>query len=161
MNTLMKSMSDVFYGDPNAAYRGDQISVMLPAAYSIQFDYRLFKSWYAGAVFIHSFPVSKNMVYRPTQIMVAPRYETPHFEAALPVSLYEWRYPRVGLSLRYHFFSIGTDNLGWLLGFSDFTGLDFYFSIKVNFSKGNCGLFGRELPCENDEYGLYRKSSLH
>jgi hypothetical protein len=161
MNQLMRTLSDVLYNDPDASYRGNEISVLLPAAFSVQFDYRFTKGWYAGAVFIHSIPLSKNMVYRPTQIMVSPRYETPHFEASLPVSLYEWRYPRVGLSLRYHFLTIGTENLSWLFGLTDFTGMDFYFSIKVNFSKGNCSLWGKELPCENDEYGLYRKSSLH
>ena len=38
-------------------------------------------------------------------------YETPYFEASLPVSLYDWRYPRVGLSLRYHFLSIDVTDL--------------------------------------------------
>jgi hypothetical protein len=159
MNNLMESLSDVFYDDPNAAHRGNEISVFLPAAVSLQFDYRVMKGWYAGAVFIHSIPMSKSMVYRPTQLMIAPRYESPLFEASLPVSLYEWRYPRVGLSFRYQFLTFGTDNLAWLLGVSDFTGLDFYFSIKVNFSKGHCGR-GKALPCENDEYGMYRKQSF-
>lgn len=160
MNQLMRTLSDVFYGDPAQSYQGDQVSVLLPSAVSIQFDYRIRKSIYAGAVFVQPVPLGKNMVYRPTQLMIAPRYETPSFEASLPVSLYEWRYPRVGLSLRYHFITFGTDDLSWILGLSDFTGVDFYFSIKVNFSKGNCTLWGKEAPCENDEYGLYRKQSV-
>lgn len=157
MNQMMGTLSDVFYGDPQASYQGDQFSVFLPAAVSLQADYKFYRNWYGGGVFIHPLRISKSMVYRPTQIMLAPRYETPHFEASLPVSLYEWRYPRVGFSLRYHFFSIGTDNLAWLFGVSDFTGIDFYFSVKFNFRKGNCIGLGREVPCENDEYGYPRK----
>jgi hypothetical protein len=157
MNQLMQSFSQVFYNDPNASYRGDRISVLLPAAFSVQVDYKLLRNWYLGGVFIHSIPLSKSMVVRPTQIMVSPRYETPAFEASLPVSLYNWRHPRVGLSLRYHIFSIGTDNLASLLGFTDFTGLDLYFSIKINFRKGNCGWFNRLQPCYNYEYGIDKK----
>ena len=152
----MGTFSEVFYGDPQQSYRGNSISVFLPAAFSLQFDYKFYRNWYGGGVFIHPLKISKSMIYRPAQIMVAPRYETPYFEASLPVSLYNWRYPRVGLALRYHFFTIGTDNLSWLFGLSDFTGLDFYFSIKVNFRKGNCGGQGRRMPCENDEYSLDR-----
>jgi len=157
MNRLMRTLSTVFYDDPQESYRGDQISVYLPAAFSFQFDYRFFRNWYGGAVFIHSIPLSKSMVVRPAQVVLIPRYETPFFEASLPISLYDWRYPRVGLSLRYHFLTVGTDNLSWLLGVSDFTGMDFYISVKFNFRRGNCGRWGRQLPCENDEYGLDRK----
>jgi hypothetical protein len=157
MNQLMQSLSQVFYNDPGASYRGDRITVYLPAAFSLQFDYKLYQNWYVGGVFIHSLPVFESQVVRPAQVMVAARYETPVFEASIPVSLYEWRYPRVGLSARYHFLTIGTDNLASLLGFTDFTGLDFYVSIKVNFRKGKCLGRGRELECPNFEYGVNRK----
>jgi hypothetical protein len=153
----MRTFSQVFYDDPDASYRGNTISIFLPSAVSAQFDYKFYRNWYASAVMIHPIRLSKSSIYRPTQILVAPRYETPYFEASLPVSLYEWRYPRVGLSLRYHIITIGTDNLSWIFGLNDFTGLDFYVSIKFNFRKGNCGKWGRELPCENEEYGLHRK----
>jgi hypothetical protein len=157
MNQLMQSFSQVFYNDPQASYRGDRITVYLPAAFSFQMDYKLYQNWYVGGVFIHSLPFFKSQVVRPAQVMVAARYETPSFEASFPVSLYQWRYPRVGLSFRYHFLTIGTDNLASLLGFTDFTGLDLYLSLKVNFRKGNCIGRGREIDCPNFEYGVNRK----
>jgi hypothetical protein len=157
MNQLMQSFSQVFYNDPQASYRGDRITVYLPAAFSLQMDYKLYQNWYLGGVFIHSLPVFDNHVVRPTQVMVAARYETPSFEASIPVSLYQWRYPRLGFSVRYHFLTLGTDNLASLLGFTDFTGLDFYASIKVNFRKGKCPGRGREAECPNFEYGVNKK----
>jgi hypothetical protein len=131
--------------------------VFLPTAISIQGDYRIYPKWYAGAVFIHPVRFGKSFIRRPAQVAVVPRYETPKFEVALPLSLYDYQYPRVGLSIRYYFLTIGSDELLSLLGLTDFTGLDFYIALKLNFGKGNCGRIRRDLPCENDEYGLKRK----
>jgi hypothetical protein len=44
-----------------------------------------------------------------------------------------------------------------LLGLTNFTGLDFYVSVKINFRKGNCGRYNRNVPCENEEYGIRRR----
>ena len=71
--------------------------------------------------------------------------------------MYDYQHPRIGASVRYHFLTIGTDELLGLLGFKHFTGLDFYVSVKINFSRGNCGRFNRNVPCENDEYTRLRK----
>lgn len=157
MNQLVRDFSTVFYGDPDASYRGDVMSMMLPTAVSIQVDYHYYRNWYFNATLVQPLAIGKSMVVRPAQLSITPRYETPAFEAALPISLYEWRYPRVGLALRYQFITIGTDNLNGFLGFTDFTGLDIYFSIKLNFSKGNCGIINRFSPCENNEYGMWKK----
>jgi hypothetical protein len=152
MNQLMASLSQVFYDDPQASYRGDRITVYLPAAFSIQGDYKVYRNWYLGGVFIHSIPIFDGAVTRPAQVMVVPRYETFSFEASLPVSLFEWTYPRVGLSLRYYYLTLGTDNLLALLGFTDFTGLDLYLSLKVHFGKGLCRQGSKAYKCQNFEY---------
>jgi hypothetical protein len=44
-----------------------------------------------------------------------------------------------------------------LFGVNDFTGLDLYISVKINFRKGNCGRLKHYLPCENDEYGIRKE----
>jgi hypothetical protein len=157
INELGRTLSEVFYGDPNTSLVDNKIKVFLPTAFSIQVDYRIYKNWYAGAVFIQPLKIGKSFIRRPAQIALIPRYESAQFEFSVPVSLYDYKYPRVGASARYHFFTVGTDDILGLLGFTNFTGLDFYFSFKINFSKGNCGRSSRNVPCENEEYGIHRK----
>ncbi len=154
MNALMQTLSNVFYGDPNASYVDNKIKVFLPTAFSFQADYKVYRHWYAGAVFIQPLQMGKSYVRRPSQIVLVPRYESPELEFSLPFSLYNYRYPRLGFSVRYHFLTLGTDELLSLLGITNFTGFDFYISFKINFSKGNCGRFKRNVPCENEEYGI-------
>ena len=157
MNQLVRTLSDVFYDDPLASYRDDKIRIFLPTALSIQGDYKVYKNWYTAGVLILPMAFGKSYVHRPAQLAVIPRYETPHLEFALPLSLYSWKYPKLGASLRYHFLSLGTDDLLSLLGLTNFTGMDFYVSVKINFRKGNCGRYNRNVPCENDEYPLKKR----
>lgn len=157
LNALTRTLSDVFYGDPDASLVDNKIKVFLPTALSLQGDYKIYGNWYAGGVFIQPLRLGKSYIRRPAQLAIVPRFETPHFEFAVPLSLYDYQSPRLGASIRYRFLTVGTDELLGLLGLTDFTGLDFYFSVKINFRKGNCGRFKRDLPCENEEYGIRRR----
>jgi hypothetical protein len=157
INDLSQTLSNVFYGDPNTSLINNKMKVFLPTALSIQGDYKIYRNWYAGGVFIQPIRLGKSYIRRPSQIVLVPRFETPHFEFAVPFSLYDYLKPRVGASVRYHFLTIGTDDIMGLFGVTNFTGLDFYVSVKINFRKGNCGKFSRNVPCENEEYGLRRK----
>lgn len=154
INQLARTLSDVFYGDPDSSYQGDKVRVFLPTALSLQGDYKITKHWYAGAVIIQPLRLGKAYIRRPAQMVLIPRYESAKFEFSVPLSLYDYIYPRIGASVRYHFLTIGTDDLLGLAGMTNFTGLDFYVGIKINFSKGNCGRFNRNVPCENEEYGI-------
>jgi hypothetical protein len=154
LNQLSRSISNVFYDDPNASLVDDKITVLLPTAFSLQVDYRIAENFYAGGVFIHPLRLGKSYIRRPVQIVLVPRYETPHVEVSVPLSLYDYKYPRVGISARYRFLSIGTDDLLGFLGITNFTGIDIYISIKLNYRKGYCGKYKRDVPCENHEYGV-------
>jgi hypothetical protein len=158
MNAFMRTLSDVFYNDPDASYRGDVFSVFLPMAVSVQGDYKFYKNYYVGGVFIYPLLVSKSMIQRPVQLAIAPRYETPSFEFSLPISLYDWKYPRLGAAIRFEFFTIGTDKLLTWFGVTDFTGMDIYASVKINFRKGNCGRGARFKGCQNGEFGSTRRT---
>ncbi len=155
MNSTMSVFSRELTGNPNQSFKSNSMSIFLPAAASIQADYRFYRNWYVSGAFIQPLMLTHSTVHRPTQIMFGPRYETAHFEFSIPVSLYEWRYPRLGFALRYEFLTVGTDKLNALFGIPDFTGMDIYFSVKLNFSKGNCPK-GRNNQCENDEYGAFK-----
>lgn len=139
IDQFMDTVSYQFYGDYNAAYRGDVVKVWLPSALSVQFDYHYTGPWYVNASLIYGFPLSRSSIRRPAQLSVTPRYETGWFEASLPISLYDWYLPRIGLALRFYGFTIGTEKLGQFFSISDFTGMDLYFSLKIPLDKGSCG----------------------
>lgn len=138
INQILDTISYQFYGDTTSAYVDDQFTLWLPSAISAQFDYHLKEHWFVNASMIYGFPLAKGALSRPAQISITPRYETRIFEASMPVSLYDWTEPRIGLALRLYGITIGTDKLGGFFHFSNFTGLDFYFSIKLLFNKGGC-----------------------
>jgi hypothetical protein len=142
IDQFLDTISYQFYGDTTSAYTATKFTLWLPSALSVQFDYHLTKYWYVNASLIYGFPLAKGSLARPAQLSVTPRYETSLYEVSLPVSLYDWSQPRVGFALRVYGFTLGTDNLGGYFHFNDFTGLDFYFSLKVFFNKGNCRIKG-------------------
>lgn len=155
-NTLDEIMQDVstrLTGTPEGSLKDSIFSVGLPTALSMQFDYHYRGNWYFNGTMVAGVPVFGDAsVVRPTQISFTPRWESPFFEASLPVSIYNVRYPRIGLALRFYNLTIGSDKLGSLLGFNDFYGTDFYFSLKINFRKGNCRKSKYILPCGNLDY---------
>lgn len=125
-------------------------TLYLPLAISLQADVKLRKYTYLNFMGIYGVKSSKRFLYRPTIISVTPRYETARWEVSLPVSLYEWNIsqPRIGFSVRYGNVFAGFDRLNTLLGWGNFTGLDFYAGIRLNLSnvfrmnfiKGQCGM---------------------
>jgi hypothetical protein len=131
-------MSTLFYGDPSASYAGSMINIGLPTAVSVQADYNIYKNFYAAGYWIHPIRFNMHALRRPAQVAVVPRYESQYFEVNLPISVYEYKYPRIGLSARFWFFTIGTERIGTWLGLSNLDGLDIYASIKFGFGKGNC-----------------------
>jgi len=53
----------------------------------------------------------------------------------MPLSFYDYTKPRLGLSARIFFLTVGTDRLLSLNGVHDYYGYDFYASIRLNFMK--------------------------
>lgn len=151
IDQLLDTISYQFYGDTASAYTGDKFTLWLPSALSLQFDYHLRKNIYLNASFIYGFNIGRLSLSRPAQLAITPRYETKWFEANLPLSLYDWSEFRAGLSLRFYFLTIGTEKLAGFFSYSDFTGLDFYFSLKFFLEKGSCRSKGPK-GCGNNEY---------
>ncbi|MHC1707450.1 MAG: DUF5723 family protein [Bacteroidales bacterium] len=151
-----------FYNDSAAALTSDHFRIFLPTALSLQFDYHIISGLYVNSIFIHSVMGKMPWVYRPAQAAVIPRFESRYFDVSVPLSLYDLRYPRIGVSLRLLFLTIGTDRLASYMGWEDFTGLDAYFSIKIPFNKGSCVARkkkGRHTHCNEFEIKGYKKKS--
>jgi hypothetical protein len=138
IDPFLSMLSEEFYGDPDASLTSNRIRMALPAAMSMQFDYHYRAQWYLNASLVQPIMNTGSYIYRPAQLSVTPRYETAYLEFSMPLSLYDYRYPRIGLAARFWFLTIGTDKILGFFNLTDFTGMDIYFSLKFNFLKGKC-----------------------
>ena len=128
--------------------QGQDFWLYLPMAASIQFDYHLGKNFFGYIFMVKDLPIFRNRVARSSQLGIVPRYETRWFALALPVTLHEYRKPRLGLSVRLAFLTIGTEQPGGMFNINDADGLDFYFSLTWGLK--NCQFRKRSAnPCLN------------
>ncbi len=138
INGTMRMLSDVFYGAPNKSLTDTTMFLSLPTTLSIQYDYHFEGNFYLGAYWQQPLRFRLKSVRQPSILAVIPRYETRVFGASLPVSVYNYEKIRVGASLRFYSFTVGTEKLGTFLGIGDLTGMDLYFSVRFNLDKGSC-----------------------
>lgn len=148
INDLTRQLSEVFYGDPEASKTANNFVLGMPAALSFQADYNYFSNWHISSMVIFPLKLRNAQLHRPGQALLSLRYETEIFEVALPVSLYDFEKPRIGLSARVYYFTIGTDKIGGFFGYNDFYGMDIYFSVKFHIIKGWCGRYKPAPDCQ-------------
>ena len=156
IRNLTDTLSDMFYGNHTELIQGNVIDIALPTALSVQVDMNVKNNWYLNGTVVTPLQFSKSGIRRPTIIGLTPRYETARFEASMPITLYDLYKTRIGLSVRYLGFFIGTEKIGGFFHFKDFTGLDFYGGIKISLRKGSC----RNVKTENcgiEEYKMFNK----
>lgn len=117
------------------SYQKKGFSIWLPLALSVQFDYQLKRNLFANASVVNRIHFAKNQIARGNQVNASLRYERRRYEAALSLSVFEYKTPSLGLGLRYRFFVIGSDRLLSLLGISDANNFDIFAGIKFQFCK--------------------------
>lgn len=131
----------------------------LPTSISIQYDRVVLPNFlYLNATWIHGIPPTKGAFgpRRAHSLAIAPRLETKWFDAAVPVSLYEYQKLQLGLSLRFYVLTIGTDKLLNYFIRSDIYGADFYFHLKIPlFRNPKCK---DNRPYGSDRNGGFRKN---
>ncbi len=137
INNTMKMLSDVFNGS-HGTLTDTTMFLSLPTTLSIQYDYHFEGNFYLGAYWQQPLRFRLKSARRPPILAVIPRYETRAFGASLPVSFYNYEKIRVGASLRFYSFTVGTEKLGTFLGIGKLTGMDLYFSVRFNLDKGSC-----------------------
>jgi len=153
------TLSQMFYGNKTDLIQGNEITVALPTALSMQADINYKNNWYINGVLVVPVQLSKSGLRRPVLLGLTPRYQTLRFEASLPITLYDLSKFRIGLSARYRGFFIGTEKISGFFHYRDFTGLDFYAGLKFSLRKGNCRN-NRDNEVENcgiEEYKLFHK----
>lgn len=108
--------------------------IKLPTYISAQFDYNIWASaLYINTTIIQGIPHSKKSfgIRHANSLSISPRFETRLVDFALPISLWEYKYPQLGMSLRIGPITIGSDKfLNWITN-RDVYGGDIYFYAKV------------------------------
>jgi Family of unknown function (DUF5723) len=108
--------------------------VHLPTALSVQFDYNVWNSkLYAFGSLMQGLPISQKKfgLRRANSIVIGARFESRIFDFAIPISLYDYTTPQIGLSMRIYCLTIGTDKLLSLFGNTDLYGGDIYAHLKI------------------------------
>jgi hypothetical protein len=148
ISDALREVSQRLYGDAEKSLTDSSFTALLPSAFSAQFDYHLKNNYYINTLLVQDLPIPGSYrAPRESYLSVTPRYETRAFEANLPFIFYDWRRPRVGLSLRFYSFTIGTDKLGTWLGMGDVYGMDIYLSLRLAWLKGFCKVKKEKHPC--------------
>ncbi len=158
VNVLFGAVSNTFGSDSTALVNEEPFKIFLPSAVSAQFDLRIQQGVYLNSTLVYPLLLNEYTIARPAQLSLTPRIERDNFELAIPFTLYEFRYPRIGLSARFSKFIIGTDKLGGFFGLNHFTGMDLYFMIKFPLIKGNCFGRNKRTDCNNLEFRRMKRS---
>jgi len=120
--------------NPDESFIKKKFSIKLPTFVSLQADYNIWASRvYANLTWVQGLGHGKNTfgVRRANSIALTPRFESRFFDFALPISLYEYRHPQIGISLRFWFLTIGTDKLLSWIAKTDVYGGDIYAHVKI------------------------------
>ena len=129
LNVFQNQEDDITEGRVKKPYK-----IHLPTYISVQGDYNLWASRvYANAAIVQALPISRNKfgARRANSLMVGVRYESRIFDVSIPLSLYEYRTPQIGLAVRIYCLTIGTDKLFHLMGNSKLYGGDIYAHLKI------------------------------
>jgi len=155
VNSFVEMLSGVFYGDSTASYSGNKFRIRLPTKISLQFDYKINENFFVAALWTQPIQINLHSLYSAPLLSVIPRFEKSYIGVSLPVSLYNYRQPVIGLAVRFYSLTVGTEMLNSWFGFSDLTGVDIYFSLKISLEKGRCDNSNKG-ACYNADFG--RKS---
>ena len=146
----LNTASELFYGDPGASLKGNSIKIYMPATVSVQFDYHIKDWYYFNATLIIPAKYASPMIESPFVVSMTPRFESRFLEINVPVVLYDFKYPRVGLSIRLDGLTIGTDHLGSFTSTKDFTGADVYIAYKINLRNDGKNPYTSRGACYNN-----------
>lgn len=131
-DALAQAISEQALGDANASLQEEQFTLWTPAALSAQVDFAFSEHLYINATAVRGLSFQENALARSNTLSFTPRYESRWFEVAVPMTFYGQEDFRVGTSVKLGFLTVGTDNLGSIVGKKDFTGSDVYVALKFN-----------------------------
>ncbi len=124
--------SQKFFGNSTQSRSGSAFTIFSPTGVSAQLDVSVTPMIYINATAVQGFRIFNPQVKRASQVSLTPRIERRRWEVSVPASYYEYKHVRLGLAVRYKWFVIGSDNLGWWPAMYEMNGLDIYFGFKYS-----------------------------
>lgn len=122
------------FGDlPIPTAKGNDFTMMLPWALSVQYDYNIGYNFYINGTWVQRIPhFGMPGIDRANIISITPRYDYRRFGIAIPIVLYQYLWPRIGIAVRINnFLFVGTDKIGAFIG-NRLSGADIYAGLKIN-----------------------------
>jgi hypothetical protein len=132
----------------NAILHSNEMTISTPLSLRLFGDYNPGKHFHFRSMLF--LPINHGQAY--SSFVFYPDYSTGDFTIGLPIKATYCDGLRMGLSLKYKSFSVGTEKIGVLAGLSNFSGMDFFLSYGIQFRKGKCrhtasGKKGRLTSC--------------
>ena len=129
-----RTLSAIFYhGDSSKSQTADHFKMRMPAALSLQGDFRLTTRLFVNATIVKGLHHRDDPgVIQPDLYSITPRMETRWWDVSVPLSLLyygAWR-PRIGVAARIGYFFIGGDAPWSILGVGDIHGADVYVGFR-------------------------------
>lgn len=113
-------------------------TMRLPIALHAEFDWHFAKHLYLYNHITYGLPAANiHGLRRPSVIGVTPRFQQKKFEFSLPISLWDFKQPRVGAMMRIGAFSVGTDRLYALKKTRGVSGYDIYMTMAIKIDEVN------------------------
>lgn len=123
------------FGLNNSITRDTTFFAFLPTSVALEIDKRFGDYFFLNTTGLFGMRFRRNMgVSRLGFFSLTPRWEMPKFEAAMPITMFGYKSPAVGLFLRGGAFFLGTNNLIPYVLNVDVWGIDLYFGFKYNIS---------------------------
>lgn len=110
---------------------GGSFTMGMPTAISLQYARPLSRQVSLSANLVQRIPLFRKGLRRPNSLAVVPTYRSGLLAVSMPASLYEYKDLRIGLSVSYWIFYMGSDHLTSLFGSRNFSGTDIYFGFQL------------------------------
>ena len=128
----IKRFNQTTFGRPNATLRGNNFALSLPTSMVLQADFAVSPMFFINGLLVQRLPSANRGLSRDNVLAVTPRFESRWFGASLPLSILNYQQVRMGFAARLAFLTIGTDNLGSVLGQKRLYGSDIYAALTIN-----------------------------
>lgn len=123
------------FGVEDHSVTGTTFQAWMPLTISAFFDINLSGPYYLAGHAMVRIPMKAMGLERSNWVALTPRIEKQNFEVGVPIVLYDFRRPRVGLYYRKGIFTIGSDNFSaWIIP-QKMSGFDLYMGFKLNGTK--------------------------
>ena len=146
LDQMVRLFSQHTLGDSAASFVGNEYTLWMPSAISIQGEFGFFPFLWIHGALVQQIPHPGAAIERGNAIMLAPRFEKRWLAAGLPITLYNMEQLRVGAFVRVGPLVLGTDHFPGFLIPGRLSGVDFYFALHWPFNLTDADISGGRSP---------------